>query len=177
MTDLAAAQYTFRPLTPDDADAIAPLHIRIWRETYTGLMSQEKLDGLDPAASAQRWREWLSGDEPVQVLGAFSAEGDLVGWITVGAARDEDAPYPVELWVLNVASEHHGTGLAGELLRRRLPQGPAYLWVVEGNDRAIAFYRKHGFELDGGRVEMPEGNVDLRMVRPGSGATEAASTF
>ena len=160
-----ASGYHYRVITVADADQIAPLHNQIWRETYTGLMNQDKLDSLDDEATASRWRSWLSDSEPPRVLGAFDENGAVVGWITVGQARDDDAPCERELWVLNVSKEHHGTGVAQELLSRELGPGPVYLWVVQGNDRAVAFYRKHGFEFDGGRREMDEGNVDLRMVR------------
>jgi ribosomal protein S18 acetylase RimI-like enzyme len=42
---------------------------------------------------------------------------------------------------------------------------PAYLWVLEGNDRAVAFYRRHGFTEDGGRKLEPDtGLVEIRMA-------------
>lgn len=157
-------------LTAGDAAVIAPVHVQVWRDTYAGLMPRSVLDGLDVGRTATRWRDWLTGDEPPRVLGAFErATGALAGWICVGAARDDDAPAATELWVLNLAPEHHGTGLAHTLMHRELAQGPAYLWVVEGNERAIAFYRKHGFERDGVvKAQDDEGSRDLRMVRAGS---------
>ena len=157
--------YRFRYVTAADAAEIAVVHNQIWRDTYAGLMAQEKLSSLDDARTAQNWRDWLRGDEPPAVLGAWDVSGAVAGWIAVGVPRDEDAPVARELWVLNVVRDHHGTGLAHELMSRELGPKRAYLWVVEGNERAIAFYRKHGFEFDGGRREMSEGNVDLRMVR------------
>lgn len=161
----APQPYTYRLITPDDADTVAPLHAQIWRDTYTGLMAQEKLDALDVEQIAQRWREWLTGEDAPRVLGAFTTRGELAGWITVGVGRDDDAPVERELWVLNVEKSHHGTGVAHELMRRELAAGPAYLWVVDGNARAVAFYRKYGFEFDGARRAMREANDDLRMVR------------
>lgn len=163
-------RYALRVLTAGDAAVISPIHVQVWRDTYAGLMPGPVLDGLDVERTASRWRDWLSGDDPPRVLGAFDpANGALAGWICVGAARDEGAPATTELWVLNVESGHRGTGLAHELMHRELADGPAYLWVVEGNERAVAFYRKHGFELDGHvRVQEDEGARDLRMVRAGS---------
>ncbi len=38
--------------------------------------------------------------------------------------------------------------------------------MLEGNDRAQAFYRRHGFADDGGRKPEPEtGVVEVRMLR------------
>lgn len=167
-TDPAVTErYELRLLTPDDADVIAQAHVQIWRDTYDGLLARSVLDGLDVGETARRWREWLGSDEPPRVLGAFErGTGTFAGWICVGAARDEDAPTATELWVLNVVTGHHGTGLAHEFMRSELANRPAYLWVVEGNERAVAFYRKHGFELDGqAKAQADEGNRDLRMVR------------
>ena len=165
--DLPSDRYAFRPLTGEDAGQLAALHIRIWRETYAGLMAQSALDALDVEHSTRKWRDILGADDAPRVLGAFDGQtGELAGWITVGEPGDADAPAPTELRVLNVAAEHQGTGLAHELLIRELADRAAYLWVVEGNERAIAFYRRHGFELDGVTKEQAgEGNVDLRMTR------------
>lgn len=165
--ELPSDRYSFRPLTGEDAGQLAALHIRIWRETYTGLMAQSALDALDVERFTRKWRDILGAEDAPRVLGAFDGQtGELAGWITVGEPRDEDAPAPSELWVLNLASEHQGTGLANDLMRRELADRPAYLWVVEGNERAIAFYRRHGFEFDGATKDQDdEGNVDLRMTR------------
>lgn len=162
----STAGYEFRPLTVDDAENVARLHIAIWRDTYAGMMPAEKLASLDAGRSTEAWRRWLGDPDGPQVLAAVERDGgQIVGWITVGEPRDEDAPAERELWVLNVDKGHHGTGVAHELLRRELPDGPAYLWVVDGNLRAQAFYRKHGFELDGVGQEDPSGAYDLRMTR------------
>ncbi|WP_414899266.1 GNAT family N-acetyltransferase [Serinicoccus sp. CUA-874] len=60
-----------------------------------------------------------------------------------------------------------GTGLAQELLRRALGEQAAYLWVAQGNHRAVRFYEQQGFALDGAQnLDGHEGVVELRMVRP-----------
>jgi hypothetical protein len=47
---------------------------------------------------------------------------------------------------------------------------PAYLWVLDGNDRAMRFHRRHGFVDEGGRTPEPDtGNLEVRMVRPTGG--------
>lgn len=167
MREVLDGRYVLRPLDVTDADVLGALHVAIWRQTYDGLMPAEALAALDVDQRVAMWQRWLADDASPAALGAFDASTDsLAGWVTVGHPRDDDAPAPEELWVLNVERAHQGTGLAHAMLRRALGDRPAYLWVVEGNDRAIAFYRRHGFELDGGRAEQDEGNADLRMVRP-----------
>ena len=51
-------------------------------------------------------------------------------------------------------------------MARVIGDRPAYLWVLEGNVRAAAFYRRHGFTDEGGRKPEPDtGVVEIRMAR------------
>jgi ribosomal protein S18 acetylase RimI-like enzyme len=46
---------------------------------------------------------------------------------------------------------------------------PVSLWVLEGNERAVRFYRRHGFVPDGATKPEVIGDADvveLRLVRP-----------
>ena len=88
------------------------------------------------------------------------------GW-SIRHARDEDAPTGREVRALNVLRRAYGTGLADLLMAALAGDGPAYLWVVDGNDRAAAFYRRHGFADDGGRKDdVRLGVREVRMSRP-----------
>lgn len=161
-------------LRPADAAVLGPLHNRIWRETYSGLLPEEVLAARDDTDNAHRWQARALAHE----VNGVSAEGCTtwvarddagvpIGWIGVGPARDTDAPAPVEVWALYVAPEHQGAGVARALVDAFLPAGPAFLWVLRGNDRAVAFYRKVGFETDGAsRFFGDTGAVELRMSRP-----------
>lgn len=67
---------------------------------------------------------------------------------------------------LNVHPDVHGVRVAQALTDAGLPDGPSYLWVLDGNDRAQAFYRKLGYRLDGERKpHEPTGTTEVRMVR------------
>ena len=44
-------------------------------------------------------------------------------------------------------------------------RGDSALWVLEGNDAAMAFYRRHGYEPDGARAPHRTGVEQLRMTR------------
>ena len=65
---------------------------------------------------------------------------------------------------LYVRAEVYGTGLGHDLLVAAIAEEPAFLWVLEGNQRAIDFYRRHGFEFDGTTKTDPVG-LEHRMVR------------
>jgi ribosomal protein S18 acetylase RimI-like enzyme len=93
-------------------------------------------------------------------------EQRIVGFVAVGPPRDENPPTPREFQVINILAAHHGTGLADQLLTTALGESPAYLWVMKGNERAMAFYRRHGFDTDGETTwHESTGTTLLRMIR------------
>lgn len=150
-----------------DLEAMARMEARAWRESYQGLLGPSIFDELDASAVevSSHWAElmqqghyfWIVADEQGQVQGIAHA----------GPAREDDAPQPLELTTMYLLEEAKGTGVGTALLNMAIGDAPAYLWVLEGNDRAISFYEKEGFTLDG-ETRSPEsmkGARELRMVR------------
>lgn len=173
--------YLIRPPGAGDVEALGALHCRVWQEAYVGLMDEAAFAELTPERFARSWERRLVAAEPdgqteVLLVEGHSARGErvavaecadgLVGFISVGPARDDDGPTDTQLWAINVVAEHYGTGLAQRLVDEVLGDGPAYLWVAEGNDRAIRFYERNHFRLDGtSATDRNDGLVELRMVR------------
>ena len=163
--------YSFGPPREADAPALGALHVRIWRHAYRGIIPYDVLDGLDEQAFVNSWQRLATDPDPREtVLVATHSTGSdddgLCGFILVLPARDGDQVRPIELGGLNVAPEHHGTGVAQQLVDRALGDRPAYLWVAGGNSRAIAFYRKLGFEFDGATKDDDQLRIrELRMCR------------
>lgn len=171
-----ADAYGVRPPRLEDADELGSLHVGIWREAYAGLIADEVLADLDPLQRADRWRTIISsptgrldgkeGSRALNVVAVHHDTGALVGFASAGPCRDDPPRTERELWALYLLREHRGSGVADLLLAAVLPPGPATLWVLAGNDRAIGYYRKQGFELDGAREhDERHGSDDLRMVR------------
>lgn len=149
--------YMIRDAIRADAGPMGRVVVTEWQATYPGLVDQAKLDALDPVKAADRWRGIIddleSGTLPAPRLkcAVDQSYGAVVGFALGGPARDVDAPAANEVWSLFVDSSHHGSGVAAELLSSVIAPAArdAYLWVATGNGRAIAFYRKHGFDFDG----------------------------
>ncbi|WP_019203855.1 GNAT family N-acetyltransferase [Tsukamurella sp. 1534] len=167
-------EFLIRAVRPADADELGAAHVAIWRAAYAGLLERAKLDALDPAASAARWRDTIIPATAEQERSGVRtrcavhvATGRLAGFATGGTPRDEAPPRPAELWSLNVIPEFHGAGVAEALMTAAIGDRAAYLWVLRGNARAVAFYRKHGFERDGAtKTDERWACTDERMVRP-----------
>jgi ribosomal protein S18 acetylase RimI-like enzyme len=160
-----------RPATPDDASAIATIHVRSWQTAYQGFVPEAFLRSLSIEARADRWRTILEE----ATAGTFVAEERpaTVGWITVGRSRDADAgPSTGELWAIYVAPEHWGRG-AGRLLwdggRSHLAAAgyaDVTLWVLKDNRRARRFYEAAGFAPDAGQEKMIElGGARIPEIR------------
>ena len=152
--------------TPADAEAGAALHRACWRAAYSPLVDRAALEQRLAATEAwdEAWRRSL--EERPRLLAEYA--GRLVGFALAGPTRDADAVAPLELWALYTAPDHWGTGLGEALLDAVLPReaGPACLWTLEANARAQAFYRRHGFVVDGGRKRYePLRTWEVRMVR------------
>ncbi|RJU03467.1 GNAT family N-acetyltransferase [Arthrobacter frigidicola] len=144
---------------------MARVHVESWQETYRGVVPDAVLD--DPGFPAARERQWLNAlTEPrwaTHRVAVAEHRGPLVGLAMAGPSDDE--PDLMHLYVLYLLAEHHGSGTGTDLLHAVIdPDKGTTLWVAERNPRAQAFYRKHGFELDGGS-KIEGGVVDLRMVR------------
>jgi ribosomal protein S18 acetylase RimI-like enzyme len=83
-----------------------------------------------------------------QHLVAAFVDDSLAGFVIATV----HAPENRELDWLFVDPPHHGSGIAAELMTAGMAwlgtDKPMWLNVVRHNERAIAFYRKFGFEID-----------------------------
>jgi ribosomal protein S18 acetylase RimI-like enzyme len=159
--------YAVRTPRVEDADEAARVHIQVWREAYADNMPAEFLEGLDPVRAAERWRLRFEMDDPDGVVVvATGRDGEIVGIASAGPTRDQDAPTEWELYSINVLAAHHGSGVADQLITAAVAQRPATLWVVRDNPRADAFYRRHGFGVEGAsKIHEGSGATEIRMIR------------
>lgn len=149
-------QLVVREALIDDAEEVAGVHVRSWREAYRGLIDQKILDGLSIADRAAAWRGYVL--EPLTTTLALLVavrDGTVVGWTSFGSGRDEDGAGDGEVYGIYADPAAWSTGVGHALLsaaEQRIADAGharAYLWVLDGNDRADAFYGRHGWEADG----------------------------
>lgn len=162
-----------RPPRPGDEAVLGPLHNRVWRVAYADLMPANYLRSRSDAEATRRWAHLISGsdadghDTDGHALLIGEVNRRIVGFLMVGPGREPGLSSYIELMSLYVDPDFHGTGVAQELVAHGLPVGRSYLWVLDGNLRAQAFYRKLGYHLDGAaKTHEPSGCVEVRMVRP-----------
>ncbi|GAA4705403.1 GNAT family N-acetyltransferase [Pseudonocardia yuanmonensis] len=146
-----------RAAAPADAGAIARVVVDSWRRAYAGLLPDELLAGLSVEDRRRMWRAVLDAAAPgVAVLVAEDRAGPLVVGF-VAARSDPDDPRHGQLMALYVAPGAWRRGIGtmlhdaalDHLARRGVER--ATLWVLDGNERADAFYRARGWVPDGRR--------------------------
>lgn len=146
---------TIRPALAGDADAIAALHLDVWRRTYRDLAPPAAYDALDLAARRRSWNAILAAARPTAVTLIAEKDGALAGFAHGGSPGDVAYGGRGEVKYLYVATEFARRGIGRVLLATlagRLAdsgyQGIG-LGVVVGNEPALAFYRAMGGQVVG----------------------------
>ncbi|HCT80724.1 MAG TPA: hypothetical protein DGG94_03060 [Micromonosporaceae bacterium] len=137
--------------TGSDVTATADAHVSSWQAGYAGLVPTGVLSQMDVSTQAVK-RAKAFADPADAVTFVAVLDGQIAGHVTV-------RPYPADpvcgqVWACYTRPQAWGTGIAADLLQRGLlllEQPEVILWVLEANERAIAFYTRHGFTPDGHR--------------------------
>jgi ribosomal protein S18 acetylase RimI-like enzyme len=152
-----AARLQFRTADAADADAIGALHAESWRRNYRGAYSDAYLDGDVVSDRAAVWRDRLRGPGDGRVTIVAEHDGGLVGF--AHTILDDDSTWGALLDNLHVISTRqrrgigtHLLGLSARAVVERAPGSGLYLWVLEQNVKAQAFYEA----LGGRRTERAE---------------------
>lgn len=149
--------FTIRRAEPDDAARLASFAARTFFETYAAQndpadMTAHLSARYGPAIQEAEIRE------PGAVYLLAELDGALVGFAFLRAEyapRGAALERPVEVHRFYVGREWHGKGHAQSLMAacveeaRRCGGRTLWLAVWQQNARAIAFYRKSGFEIAG----------------------------
>lgn len=154
---------------PAELQGAVAAQAQAWDQSYRGLLADQLIEArLHEGAQAKRAMDWaLASQEGIWFWVLMdSRDGRIVGVANACPRRELDGPELLELAQLYLTDEVKGTGAGDRLLEMTIGDMDAYLWVLEGNERAIAFYRRNGFELDGASRHSREFDAtELRMVR------------
>lgn len=151
---------TITPCTPEDAADLAHLHIEGWRSSYSGLVDQAFLDGLDKTAREKDWAGWLAGG--TEALIARGEDGAPAGFVAFDRLKTPPpgmSPirplYTAEILALYILPAYWRAGLGRQLMAaaasrlREKKHKSLCLWVLEKNTRGVAFYKALGGERCG----------------------------
>lgn len=164
----------YRRATIDDIETIAALHADSWRRTYRGAFSDDYLDHEVDADRLAVWTGRLRNPDVRHHTVVADEGGEIVGF--VHTVFDEDQRWGALLDNLHVAAARKGQGIGTRLMGvsakatiEHDPESGLYLWVLEANTAARAFYEARGGQrADTGLEPSPHGPdvVGIRYVWP-----------
>lgn len=170
------ADVSVRVAWADDADAIAELQLRTWREAYAGLLPAEALPD-DVTGATQAWRASLAAPRDARNRVLVALERNRVcGFAVTSPAGDPDCD-PVrdgELVELTVAPPERGHGHGSRLLQAAADTmradrfTRAVTWTVATDDELRAFLTAAGWAPDTAHRELDldgEGSTVVKQVR------------
>lgn len=164
---------TIRDAVPDDARAIAEVHVRSWQAAYRGELPDDYLDGLSIDERERMWAGLLAAPEPrAAIFVATDDDGRVVGFTGVGPSRDDDALDETgEVRTIYLRPEWFDKGAGRDLFARandrlrELGFSRATLWVLATNERSRRFYEKAGWVFDGTESAHQNQCLNMPIVR------------
>ncbi|MEJ1116804.1 N-acetyltransferase [Paenarthrobacter sp. OM7] len=161
---------------------LQPSDWRLLREVRLEMLKDTPMAYVESLESARRqtdtqWQERaaaMSGNCSLTLVADAGQDGStFCGLMRVVVKDRQSTEKPLQAMLLSVyvAPGHRGLGLADELLNEackaaseELAAGSIQLGVHEDNSRALAFYRRHGFETTGASRPYPQDTSKLELT-------------
>lgn len=173
----AQPDFTIQEMRLEDGEAVNSLLRELHVATYTndelGVTADKlvaRFERYTPEERRKRLEQRLADDNNQSYV-AVDGNDEIIGM--VAPKIEEGEVY--RLGALYVRKDHHGKGVAGELMKKALAwlgaeNNQVELHVVAYNDRAKAFYRKWGFEeVPGSEALFDDLIPEITMVRQPGG--------
>jgi len=143
---------TYRDATPADAAALDSLFDSVFCDTFAHLYQPDDLSAFLSSFGIADWEEQLRDTSFAVRIAEVKGVG--VGFVKIGPMKLPVEPSDSSMLLdqLYVRGEHHGSGIARELMEwaieeaRRRAAKALYLTVFIENERARRFYDRFGFE-------------------------------
>jgi ribosomal protein S18 acetylase RimI-like enzyme len=160
----------YRNAASRDAEAVAQLHARSWRESYRGSFSDEFLDGDLNGERLRVWSARLAEPSRNQLVQLALDGTDLAGFVC--AYGDHDPQWGSFIDNLHVAGTSKRNGIGSSLMRQagawldhHYPELGIYLWALEVNSSARRFYERLGGHDEGVFTTETHGGTLVRSCR------------
>lgn len=178
------ADVSVRVAWADDAEAIAAVQVRSWRQVYADLLPADVLEALDPAQFAEAWETSLTKPKDARNRVLVALERNTVRGFAITSPSEDPDSDPVldgevsELTVDPDQTRHgHGSRLiqaCADTLRADRFQR-AVVWLNSTDDSRREFLTAAGWAPDGAHRELDlrgDGEVLVKQVRLHTALTE-----
>ena len=153
------------PITKDNASKASHIYALSWKTAYQDIVPQQYLEEL----SLERWTPLLQ-DSPYSGF-ILKDDDKFIATSSISPARDETMKGWGEIISIYVLPEFFNKGYGKKLLSFVLSELKGmgfkriYLWVLEENMQARAFYERNGFVFDGDKTNITIGGKSLVEMR------------
>lgn len=145
--------HKIRSAVIEDVEQVAKVHVDSWAKAYNGLMPKPYIESFTLERRMKLWTNIISRNLAI-VLVAEDYSG-VIGFICFGQTKGYENTSNYELSSLYVSPSKYRSGIGStlynecknQLLRKKCKQ--INLWVLDSNEQAINFYKKHGFITTG----------------------------
>ena len=151
-----------RQATPEDAFAIATIHVASWQHAYRGVLPADALEAMTPDDRLPMWTYILGLAESPSYVGVAELAGEVVGFHSVGRS-DEGDPDDVQMLYtiyLLPAVERRGIGRAlladAEQQMRLRGATTGVLRVITANEGTRRFYERCGWTAEPASVRVED---------------------
>ncbi|HEX6486500.1 MAG TPA: GNAT family N-acetyltransferase [Nocardioidaceae bacterium] len=161
----------------DDADAIADVQVKAWRQAYAALLPSDVLDALDPEQFAAAWAASLTKPKDARNRVLVALERNTVRGFAITSPSEDPDSDPVldgEISELTIDPDHTGQGHGSRLLQacvdtlRADKFRRAVTWLNSTDDALRTFLGSAGWAADGAHRELDlrgDGEVLVKQVR------------
>jgi ribosomal protein S18 acetylase RimI-like enzyme len=142
-----------RPAKPSDACAIAQIHEDAWRTTYQGIIPHLYLEKMIARRGSTWWNSAIRRSKTVVYV--FTFDGEVQGYVSFGAARNQRRANLGEIYELYLAPTYQGLGFGKELFLsaynalKRDGRRSLLVWALAENEIACGFYNRLGGRRSG----------------------------
>lgn len=156
-----------RPADSTDLPAIAHLLVHCWRTCYRDILPPSALRDLNEEKQLSRHQQTYATGTPYWV--AEGTGGEVIGFASVGAFRDDSEVDAQEIYTLYVHPDQHRHGLGSELLAEVeqaafAEEDRLLLWVMSLNPWRV-FYENRGYEpIEEGEMVLGSVPVPLELL-------------
>lgn len=153
-----------------DVPEIAQIHVDSWITAFAGLMPDKYINGYSCSSRIDEWDNVIKTNAETVVVA--ETDSKIVGFMSYSAHLHFSDT--LELSKLYLCPSVYGKSLGSQLLTHLISEAETNnikainLYVLDNNESAIRFYKKHGFEYCDGYVsEEFEGEtiIDVLMTK------------
>lgn len=152
---------------PEDMEGKGYVHYTSWQETYCGLVDDRYLSRMSVEKCIAIAKSWPDRTLVAKVDG--KVVGKVVGFACYWKNNDSSLIHTGEIYAIYVLKQYQCQQIGYRLRKEALMKLKEYdwivLWVLKENQKAISFYQRLGFSLDGVEQEIMLGtpNMEVRM--------------